>query len=196
MAQEHTVIIEVPNKKAHQLYTSAREWFALTFKSANDVIQMQDSVAGKIIGKGSAAASTDFINLESNKKPVVLSYNIDFTVAIAIKDNKFKASITDIFVTPSNSITSSILFPSKESYIDLVGLMKDGFREGSDPEWIKKQPLKKNELKHANASAKAMAKDNMDNYLIICKIEEITEDKIKQLLTSLELKMKMNDDNW
>ena len=51
-AQQYSEVVEVPGKTADQLYSSAREWFAITFKSAKDVIQMEDPTNKKIIGKG------------------------------------------------------------------------------------------------------------------------------------------------
>ena len=42
-SQSYSKVIEVPGKTADHLYSSAREWFALTFKSANNVLQMDDS---------------------------------------------------------------------------------------------------------------------------------------------------------
>lgn len=45
-------VINVPGKDAEELYATLREWVALTYNSANNVIQMDDPFSGKIITKG------------------------------------------------------------------------------------------------------------------------------------------------
>lgn len=62
------------------LFSNALSWFALTFKSANDVIQMKDAETGKIIGKGI------FEMTDNGGKS--LPRNI--TITISIKDSKYK----------------------------------------------------------------------------------------------------------
>lgn len=57
------------------LYSNALTFFAETFKSANDVIQMKDPASGKIIGKGF---------LKDRK----------ITITIEVKDEKFRYQIT------------------------------------------------------------------------------------------------------
>lgn len=51
-AQQYTEVVNANGKSSDQLYSTAREWFAESFKSANNVLQMDDPVAGKLIGKG------------------------------------------------------------------------------------------------------------------------------------------------
>lgn len=45
-------IISAPGKNAEEIYTTLREWVALAYNSANNVIQMDDPYSGKIITKG------------------------------------------------------------------------------------------------------------------------------------------------
>lgn len=83
LAQQYSEVVEVPGKKADQLYTKANEWFALTFKSANDVIQLKDPIERKIIGKGIKQVGY-FIR----KYPVTL--DVYFTLLVQFKDEKYK----------------------------------------------------------------------------------------------------------
>lgn len=103
-AQEYSDVIEVPGKTADQLYTGANEWFALTFKSANDVIQLNDPVERKIIGKGMKQA-----NYYINKYPTY--YDVYFTLLVQFKDNRFKYSIqsTELKAAGKTSYTYELL---------------------------------------------------------------------------------------
>lgn len=195
MAQEYTDIIEVPNKKAHQLYISSKEWFALTFKSVNNVIQMDDSLSGKLIGKGST------ICYETTCIGEYL-YDIDFNVAIAVKDNKYKASITDILVgirfnadprivmDPEMIRLSSITQPKKP--FSLIVDQKEYYKNGTDLGWLMKEQKEKYGFKMTKTLAKITCDMNRAVYKMACG----TEEKMKLVLKSLELKMKINEDNW
>ncbi|RZK33076.1 MAG: DUF4468 domain-containing protein, partial [Hymenobacter sp.] len=44
-------VVEVAGATKEQLYTRAYEWLAKAYRSANDVIQMQDKEAGRLVGK-------------------------------------------------------------------------------------------------------------------------------------------------
>ena len=79
-------IVQVEGNSATDLYIKANEWFAMRFNSANNVIQMQDKDAGKIIGKGA-------IEVEKS------GYHngvFDFTIKFTSKEGRFKYVITDI----------------------------------------------------------------------------------------------------
>jgi len=45
-------VVKVDSISADELYSRAKSWIALTYKSANDVIQLDDQNAGRIIVKG------------------------------------------------------------------------------------------------------------------------------------------------
>jgi hypothetical protein len=79
-------IIKVDDATAADLYVKASEWFAMTFNSANNVIQMQDKDAGKIIGKGA-------IKVEKSGYPNGV---FDFTIKFSSKEGRCRYIITDI----------------------------------------------------------------------------------------------------
>ena len=70
------------------LYSAARSWFAITFKSAIDVLQMEDKDSGKLIGKGN---TTIYVAMNNHR--------IHFTVTIQVKPARYKYSITDFTQT-------------------------------------------------------------------------------------------------
>jgi hypothetical protein len=81
--------VKVEGASATDLYIKANEWFARTFNSANNVIQMQDKEAGKIIGKGNITAYGHFKNFESGIWK--------FTVSFTAKEGRFRYVISDIY---------------------------------------------------------------------------------------------------
>ena len=71
------------------LFTSINDWFATTYNSANDVIQMSDKDAGTIIGNGS---------MDYSKKG--MSYGcysgyITYTIKVYVRENRFKVVLTN-----------------------------------------------------------------------------------------------------
>lgn len=195
MAQEYAEIIEAPNKNAHQLYLRSKEWFAVTFKSANNFIQMDDSLSGKISGKGSTICS---------EKTSIGEYlfDIDFNVAIEAKDNKYKASITDILVGIRFNVDPRIVldpemirlcsFYHSKQPLSLIIDQKEYYKNGTDLEWLIKEQKKKYGFKMTKTLAKITCDMNRAVYMMACG----TEEKMKLLLKSLESKMKINEDIW
>jgi len=88
---EYTEVVLVDSSLTKEmLYSSAREWITVSFKSANHVLQMEDKDAGKLICKG---------NFKSQGCGAVISkYNdrINFTLIIETKNGKYKYTVTDI----------------------------------------------------------------------------------------------------
>lgn len=77
--------------KKEELFNRAKAWFVDNYKSANDVIQLQDKDAGVIIGKGIFDAGYNL--------GMMVGYDIvhvSHTVKIYVKDGKFKYEIVDL----------------------------------------------------------------------------------------------------
>ena len=72
------------------LYIRAKSFFANSFKSANDVIQLDDKETGIVIGKG-------------NTKLTGTSYTLHFSLKISCKDNKFKYELYNFTFTTAPS---------------------------------------------------------------------------------------------
>ena len=83
-------VITVEGSTSSDLYISANEWFATTFNSANDVIQMQDKEAGKLIGRGVIQARL--------KQYGSLKYSglWNYTLSITTREGRYKYSLTNI----------------------------------------------------------------------------------------------------
>ena len=80
----YSAVINADSINKNTLYSNALTWFATSFKSSNDVIQLKDEVNGKIIGK--AAIKINYYS----RNPIVY-----FTITLSVKDNKYKYTITD-----------------------------------------------------------------------------------------------------
>lgn len=82
---EYTDVITADGYSKDDLYIQARSWMAKNFKNANEVIQMDDKEAGRIIGKGvvmlSNASTFGWIN---------------YTLEIQLKDGRYKYSISNV----------------------------------------------------------------------------------------------------
>ncbi|HEY8688444.1 MAG TPA: DUF4468 domain-containing protein [Chitinophagaceae bacterium] len=90
----YTGVVNVDsNLKKDELYVRARAWFVNEYKSAKDVIQMEDKQAGEIIGKGLISAIyTEGRGLLAIQWKITIWH----TVSVFVKDGKYKYEIKDI----------------------------------------------------------------------------------------------------
>lgn len=81
-------VIKTDSIGKNLLYSTINDWFATTYNSANDVIQMSDKDAGIIIGNGS---------MTYNRKGMYTCYGgyIKYTIKIYVKDNRYKVVLTN-----------------------------------------------------------------------------------------------------
>ncbi|HZK94376.1 MAG TPA: DUF4468 domain-containing protein [Prolixibacteraceae bacterium] len=186
-AQEYSEVVEVPGKSVDQLYSSAREWFALTFKSATDVLKMDDPIAGKLIGKGSSHISESYVTDGLIKVPIKLDWYPSYTISIAIKDGRYKCIIAEI--TIKRIVEGSGIAPIETSFKEFFD-QKDNFKNGRDPEWFTKN------VEGAGKLSKNMIKNSAKAYESYYNIILKTEQEFTSLLASLQKKMKGTDDNW
>lgn len=84
-------IVTTEGKSASDIYAKAKTWIALNFKSANDVIQLDDKENGILVVKGN---TTSYYTFMKKKYPA----RVHFTLKIDIKDNKFRYTfeVTDV----------------------------------------------------------------------------------------------------
>ncbi len=97
------VVILDSSVKKNELFNRAKAWFIQYYKSANDVIQMQDKDAGIIIGKGVFEFGFNPSTL-SDRTTIYVSH----TIKIYVKDGKYKYEIGDLIGTYDGSITLPI----------------------------------------------------------------------------------------
>lgn len=89
--------VVIDSTKKDVLYAKAKLWFANAFKSANDVIQLDDKENGIILGKG-LFKDTEKVGLAG-----ISNRTWKFTIKIQVKDGKYKAEIYDIDLTTDQS---------------------------------------------------------------------------------------------
>jgi hypothetical protein len=82
-------VVQIDSANKGQLHFRAKQFFADAFKSAQDVIQMDDKDAGILIGK---AWSTIYIKVLANPVPIKMWY----TVKVQSKEGRYKAEVYDI----------------------------------------------------------------------------------------------------
>ena len=86
----YTGIVEVKDRTAQQLYQAAKVWFSTAFKSGEAVIDMDDNVGFKIIGKWVSEFTYKTMGIG---QPGGL---INFTITIACKEGRFKYTINNV----------------------------------------------------------------------------------------------------
>lgn len=83
-------VIQVDSIKKDELYLRSKFFFVDVFKSANDVIQMDDKEAGVVVGKG---FNDIYIRVMGITTPIQMWY----TIKIQSKEGRYKYEIYDIY---------------------------------------------------------------------------------------------------
>ncbi len=121
--------IAVPGKSKDELYAAAKEWFVYAYKSANNVIQLDDPANGKLIGKGT------FTVPYLGELQVVRH-----TVTIEVKDGKYRYfidqfSINDYpFADLPKGQRKNLGAKSHQVVLDLIGSMRNYMRKTAPQE--------------------------------------------------------------
>lgn len=94
----YTEVVEIKEVTKDELYNRAKKWFVTTYKSGNQVIQLDDKETGAIIGKAS---------MKYQPRPFTGSEKINglihYTISINLKNGRYKYEITDFVHEPSGS---------------------------------------------------------------------------------------------
>jgi hypothetical protein len=91
----YSEVVQSPNYSSNQIYLNVNEWFAKTYNSSNNVIQLNDKENGKIIGKGGFTISPIY-QWGNIKTPQ--TFFVSYTLTIQIKDAKYKYEFSNITV--------------------------------------------------------------------------------------------------
>lgn len=99
-----TKVLDVPKFEKTEIFDRSEEWVALTFNSAQSVIQVKNRESGRIIGRG-------VLSVQKRKMSPVETFN--FTMIIDAKDGKSKIKFmnftnTELYEAPSMDITGKI----------------------------------------------------------------------------------------
>lgn len=91
----YTEVIQIPAATKEQLFIRARQWFNETFKSAKDVLQINDKQTGELAGKGYIKSFCSYrLNGTENSDPITVHADI----AIYVKQGKYKYEFTNFYV--------------------------------------------------------------------------------------------------
>lgn len=88
-----------PGTSKEELYNRSKIWFVKTFKSAKDVLQLEDKDNGQLIGKG----NFQYINSVFTAQA---TWICAFTAQIDCKENKARIKIYDISASSTGSATA------------------------------------------------------------------------------------------
>jgi hypothetical protein len=151
-------VIQGEGKTVKELYTIIKTWVASNFKSANDVIQMDDPESGILICKGNFAY----------KAPGGITYryidgHINFTLKAQVKEGRCKITVSDfIHFSEDLQLTKTWSFgliTDREKYKP-TGLQ--------DNRWIKTwsdlQTVSKNQAQEMITSIKGAISNATDNW--------------------------------
>lgn len=89
----YTEVVTVDSASPADLYSRAREWFAKTYKSSKNVLQMDDKDAGKLVGNALLQVYYKALGAQHD------GGNINYTISIYLKDGRYKYEITDMYHT-------------------------------------------------------------------------------------------------
>lgn len=186
-SQQYSEVIQVPDKSVDELYSTSRAWFAKTFTSAKDVLQMDDPVAGKLIGKGTTLINEHYM-AGITKVPISINFNIDFTITVEMREGRYKCNIDNIFIEP---VIRGSQYPSSKQSFETIVANKEYYKNGSSADW-----LRKNGDATGNKISKMVARNtapmNKAYYDMLTEIDV----KLKAIMLSLKNSMKATDDNW
>lgn len=93
-------VITVDSVSKEKLYLNAKRYLANTFKSAKDVIQLDDKESGEIIAKGYFETTWQY------GLGMATPVQVWHTIAISVKDGKYKYQISDFRIKYFNEATA------------------------------------------------------------------------------------------
>ena len=127
-AIKYMEVVELDSTRtAKNLYSQARMWFAETYRSSKDVIQLEDKENGRIIGKGNIKYESNIFVGSTGTRGW-----INYTISISVKDGKYKYEITN-FMHEGNSLNSQGAFS-----FDLITTDKECPKEVGNKNWRNK----------------------------------------------------------
>jgi hypothetical protein len=85
-------VVNIENKSANEINALVKSWIAINYKSANDVIQMDQKDKIIIKAKDKFSYDTEFVVMF--KKTTIVSYcDLFYNIIFDIKDGKFRYTI-------------------------------------------------------------------------------------------------------
>jgi hypothetical protein len=81
----YTAVVQTPGLTKAQLYAAGQAWFAKAFRSAKDVLQLQDAENGKLIGRGNFHYEPKLMQSSTGIRGFVR-----FDVTLEAKDGRYR----------------------------------------------------------------------------------------------------------
>jgi len=91
----YSEVVQTDSISQNELYNRAKLWFATTYNSANDVLQMDNKEEGQLIGKAILKYNPNVLSGSEQTKG-----NINYTIKIFVKNGRYKYEITDFIHDP------------------------------------------------------------------------------------------------
>jgi hypothetical protein len=114
----YSEIIEVPAVNKDELFIRGREWFNENFKSAKDVLQINDKENGELSGKGIMEVPFE-LNYVGKMKYFTF---VRFQMSVWVKDEKYKYELTNLdIIGDSNNIQFGLITTSNETSVKSFG---------------------------------------------------------------------------
>jgi hypothetical protein len=167
----YSEVVQSPNTNVKELYSNIYEWFAKTYNSANNVIQLNDKENGKIIGKGGFTIIP--IHQWGNIK-TPQTFFVNYTLTVQIKDGRFKYDFSNITVRPIQSTATFGI----ETYYNI------------DKEKLKEETAK------AIKNEKQIEKMVESTYNFQNEIFKLTEENILLVIKSIKNSMVEKKEEW
>lgn len=170
------------DKTIEEVYGKSKEWIAINFKSANDVIQLDTS--DKIIVKGKLPFS-------QNSQGYKVDFIGDITITISIREGRYKVDI-DL-----DGQVYSVAFPSNKSNWETVGAAQGFNKEELLPfiiNTLNNSPYLSKKQKEKGAKE---AMKNIDNlYSEYLANEKLFNSYIESLFNSINSEVNSTEDDW
>jgi hypothetical protein len=107
----YSEVISLENTSKEIIYNNVKLFFADSFKSSNNVIQVDDKEAGIVLGKGNTN-----ISIRSGKH--TFKAKVDFTLKVSIKENKVKIDMYNIIYNGNTEAEVNFNTESDRRYND------------------------------------------------------------------------------
>jgi hypothetical protein len=134
---EWDVIIDSPDNSKSELYSKSKLFIAETWKSAQDVIQNDDSESGVILVKAKSVQNLYF-QLNDHR------WTFDYSIKFLMKDNKCRIIIDNVHCEAARAGTYEWPhMPVADRYPETKGLIRTGVNE---ERYLKVMTMLKSEL--------------------------------------------------
>lgn len=89
---EFSEVVQFEGMTKDQIYAKAMAWFAESYRSANDVIQMDDKEAGVMIGKGLVRYNID-LGMDG-----ALPFSLRHVIKIEVREGRAKITMNNLLI--------------------------------------------------------------------------------------------------